>query len=170
MRAHLLAGCAALVLIAGCGGNVGQKVKYDFGIGEAPEGHVSVTDRIMERLPEVGATEMQRFNAESRQGEIVFVQEDEFRGKFHKEVRVYERAIPIEAKAAPRTASQRDTRNFYGYVDYIYNIYRGPGRDSRAEAQADSATIPTGESGRVTYRYKFGSSGSWNGGRGHLVR
>lgn len=156
---------------AGCGGGgVAQKVKYDFGIGEKPEGYVSTTEKIMENLPEVGAVEIQRLNAEQRQGEIKFFEEDEFRGKFYKTAKIYERAVPVEATAAPRTASERDTRVFYGYIDYIYRVYQGPRRDTRAEAEADRPTIATQESGRDMYRYRFGLSGEWNGGRGEPIR
>lgn len=156
--------------VAGCGGGVGQKVMYDFGIGEQPEGYVSTTDKIMENLPEVGAVEMQRLNAEARHGQIEFQEDGEFRGKYYKTAKVYERAVPLDASAAPRTASERDTRVFYGYIDYTYRIYQGPRRDSRAEAEADRANIATSETGRETYRYRFGLSGEWTGARGELAR
>lgn len=155
---------------AGCGGGAAQKVKYDFGIGERPEGYVSTTDKIMENLPEVGAVEIQRLNAEARQGQIEFREEGEYRGKFFKTAKIYERAVPVDATAAPRTASERDTRVFYGYIDYVYRVYQGPLRDSRAEAEADRPTISTSETGRESYRYRFGLSGEWNGSRGEPVR
>jgi hypothetical protein len=157
-------------VLAGCGGGVAQKVKYDFGIGEQPEGYVSTTDKVMENLPEVAAVEIQRLNAEERRGEIQFQEDGEYRGKFYKTAKVYERGVPVDAAAAPRTASERDTRVFYGYIDYVYRIYQGPRRDTRAEAEADRATIATNESGRDSYRYRFGLSGEWNGARGEPVR
>lgn len=155
--------------LAGCAGDVAQKVKYDFGIGERPEGYVSTTDRIMENLPEVGAVEIQRLNSEVRRGTIEFVREGEYRGKYYKKAKVYERAVPVDASAAPRTASERDTRVFHGYIDYVYRIYQGPRRDTRVEAEADRATISTSEMGRETYRYRFGLSGEWNGAPGELM-
>lgn len=160
------------VLVAGATGcaGVGEKVMYDFGVGDRPEGYVSTTDKIMENLPEVGAVEIQRLNAEARRGEIKFQEEGEFRGKYYKETKIYERAVPVDASAAPRTASDRDTRVFYGYIDYMYRVYQGPRRDTRAEAEADRATIATSETGRDSYRYRFGLSGEWNGGRGEHLK
>lgn len=160
----------AAAALSGCAGDVGEKLKYDFGIGEAPEGYVSVSEKIMERLPEVGAAEMQRLNAEERQGEVKFFEQGEFRGKFYKQAKIYERAIPMDANAAPAPASENESRVFYGYIDYGYRMYQGPRRDSRAAAEADRATIATSETGRDMYRYKFGLAGDWNGARGERVR
>ena len=89
IRYSVVAVVCAIVL-AGCSsGGVGQKVLYDFGIGEAPEGYVSTTDKIMENLPQVGAVEMQRLNAENRQGEIQFLEKGEYRGKYYKTMKVF---------------------------------------------------------------------------------
>ena len=43
-------------------------------------------------------------------------------------------------------------------------------KPTRTEAQAESATVPNGEEGRETYRYKFNSGGTWDGGKGEIAR
>ena len=60
---------ALICVLAGCasdGGSVIEKVKYDFGIGEKPEGYVSTSEIIMSRLNAVGQAEMKRMNRQFR--------------------------------------------------------------------------------------------------------
>ena len=60
---------ALICTVTGCGtggGSVIEKVKYDFGIGEKPEGYVSTADIVMGRLSSVGQTELKRMNREGR--------------------------------------------------------------------------------------------------------
>jgi hypothetical protein len=47
-------------------GGVVNKVLSDFGLREKPEGYVSETDKVFQRLGEIGATELQRLNLENR--------------------------------------------------------------------------------------------------------
>jgi hypothetical protein len=145
-----------------------DKVMYDFGVGEAPEGYVSGADKVFEKLPEVGATEIKRLNAEHRHGEVQF-QEDGLHGKYYKETKVYEDYYPLDAQPSSRN-SQGDGGGFIGYIEYAYSVYQSPRKDTRAEAAAESASVPTGDSGRETYRYKFSRGGNWDGRKGERSR
>lgn len=69
--------------------------------------------------------------------------------------------------AALREAVERGE---HGFIQYEYRIYQGPRKDSRTEAAAETATLPTDETGRETYRYTFSGSGGWNGGKGQRAR
>lgn len=157
------------LLIAGCEtpeGGVTNKVLVDFGVREAPEGYERGSDTVYARLSEVGATEIKRMNGENRHGAISFEQEG-LRGAFYKELKVYEDFFPLEATAT-NTGTNRE-RGYNGYIDYSYTVYQSPRFPTRAEAETASPTIPTGESGRETYRYRFNQGGYWNGGKGERV-
>lgn len=158
----------ACVCVSGCGGTA-DKVLQDFGIQERPEGYVSGSDRVMERLNDVGKSELKRLNLKDRRGEVRYDDTDPLYGKYYKVVKVYERFYPLDANASGRTSGKRE-RGFVGYIEYSYSYYEGPRKSSRAEAAAQLADIPTGEGGRETYRYRFNSGGMWNGGKGELVR
>jgi len=145
-----------------------DKVLQDFGLRERPEGYVSGSDRVFERLGDVGAAEMKRMNLDGQHGAVEFHQETEFRGKYYKEVKVYESFFPTDAKPISRAVDEG--RGFHGYVEYEYRVYQGPWKDSRTEAAAETATIPTDETGRETYRYTFSAAGEWNGGKGQRAR
>ena len=156
---------------AGCAGQNGQTpmetVMTDFGLKEKPEGYVSGSDKVYERLNDVGATEMKRMNSEARLGEVK-VEEDGLQVKYYKEVKEYVSYYPLDAQAKSR-ASDRE-RGYVGYLEYRYRILQGPRKPTRTEAQAESATIPTGDEGRETYRYRFNAGGAWDGGKGELTR
>ena len=143
--------------------SVGDKVLSDFGLKERPEGYVSKSDEVRQRLDDIGAQELQRLNTEARHGEIRY-QQDGLRGYWYKEVRVYESYYPIDAKAISR--STRGERGYYGFIDYSYRVYQSPRKQTRVEAQAEEASIPTEEEGRETYRYRFGAGGTWDGNKG----
>lgn len=157
--------------IAGCAGDNGQTpmetVMSDFGLKEKPEGYVSGSDKVYERLNEVGETEMKRMNQAERLGEVK-VEEDGLQVNYYKEVKEYFSYYPLDASATSRAADRE--RGFVGYLEYRYRVLQGPRKPNRTEAQAESATIPTGEEGRETYRYRFASSGTWDGGKGELTR
>ncbi len=67
-------------------GGVVNKVLTDFGLREKPEGYVSETDKVFQRLGEIGATELQRLNHENRHGEVKFEQKGA-RGEYYKYTR-----------------------------------------------------------------------------------
>jgi len=157
----------ACLTCCACGGNVIQKVKYDFGIGEKPEGYEAPSEQVMSQLDGVGKSEMKRMNVEGRHGEVKFHEDGPYKGKYFKEVKKYETYHPVEAKAVS-SASQGD-RGYVGYVEYTYAMYQSERKSTRAEASAASATVKTYETGRETYRYHFGSGGAWNGGKGERV-
>ncbi|HOD50441.1 MAG TPA: hypothetical protein PLM14_09970 [Candidatus Hydrogenedentes bacterium] len=162
---------ALICTVTGCGtggGSVIEKVKYDFGIGEKPEGYVSTADIVMGRLSSVGQTELKRMNREGRHGEIQFQDEGGLKGKYFKRVKVYEDAVPLEAGAVSRGAT--DDRGYLGYIEYTYQMYESARKNTRAEAEAESATVRTGETGREVYRYRFGATGVWDGGEGERSR
>ncbi len=142
-------------------GTVGQKVLADFGIGEHPEGYVSGSDKVFGQLDTVGKTEIKRMNAAGRNGEIKFVQEG-LHGSYHKLVKQYESFYPLDVKAA--TASQ--DRGYTGLIEYTYRMYKSEDKPSKVEAAAMSASIPTDEQGKETYRYSFSVGGTWDGAKG----
>lgn len=161
---------AALCVLAGCGGGGGsvpQKVLGDFGIVERPDEYQSQAEQVRQNLAQVGPMELRRLNQQARQGEIKF-QEEGLRGMYYKEVKVYEDYYPLDARAT-HNPSKRE-RGFDGFVEYTYQVYQSERRPSRTEAAAESATIPTGESGREVYRYRFNAGGIWNGSPGSPAR
>lgn len=160
--------CLAMCSCATGGGSVIEKVKYDFGIGEKPEGYVSGTDKVMERLDGIGKSETKRMNLAGRHGEIEFEEESQLRGKYYKKVKVYEEYHPLDA--FPTSRSSATERGFIGLVQYSYRIYEGERKANRTEAAAVSANIRTEETGRETYRYRFGQGGTWDGAPGELTR
>jgi len=157
--------------IAGCAGQDGQTVTEtvlsDFGLKEKPEGYVSGSDKVYERLNEVGAIEMKRMNMEERLGEVK-VEEDGLQVKYYKSVKEYVSYFPLDAQASSGAADR--SRGFVGYLEYRYRVLESARKPTRTEAQAESATIPSGEEGRETYRYRFGGGGTWDGGKGERAR
>lgn len=165
----LLAGLA--VLVCACQrtpGEVVQKIKYDFGIGERPAGYVTGSEKVMAGLRSVGETEMKRMNVANRHGEVKFQEEQGLQGKYYKEVKVYESCYPLEARPITRTAEGE--RGYVGYIEYLYRLHESERKISRADAEAVSATIPTDRTGRETYRYKFSTGGVWDGREGEPTK
>lgn len=148
-------------------GGVGNKVLGDFGLIDRPDEYQSQADQVQKSLATVGPAELKRLNQKARQGTVKF-QEDGLRGMYYKEVKVYEDFYPLDARAT-RSAAQRE-RGFDGFIDYTYQIYQSERRPTRTEAAAESATIPTGESGSETYRYNFSAGGVWDGNPGTQTR
>lgn len=165
-------GIALLVVVCGCQSgptDVIQKVKYDFGIGEKPEGYVSGTDRVMENLRKVGEIELKRMNMEGRHGEVKFESGDGgLSGKYFKEVREYDNFYPLDAQPVSKAA--HGDRGYMGYIEYSYRVYQSPRFSNRTEAAAASASIPTNMQGRDVYKYRFNSGGYWDQAEGELTR
>lgn len=145
-----------------------DKVLVDFGVREQPEGHVSGADRVFERLAGVGRTEIKRLNQEVRHGEVKFQEEKGLRGKYYKEVTVFEDFHPLDAQATSRTSD--NDRGFVGYIEYSYRKFQSVRTSGRTEAAAQSADIPTDQTGSEVYRYRFGPGGEWDGTKGEKVR
>ncbi len=148
--------------------DVVEKVKYDFGIGEKPEGYVSGAEKIMANLDKVGAVELKRLNGESRHGEVKFQEEEGLSGKFYKEAKVYESFYPLDARAV--TSASEGNPGYLGYIDYSYRICQSERFNTRPEAEAASTDIRTDVQGRETYRYRFSSGGVWDGQKGERSR
>lgn len=165
--ARAILACLALAVSVSCcsspPGGVTNKVMTDFGFRAQPEGHVSATDKVYARLSEVGEVELKRLNRDAQKGEIKY-QEKAYRGLYHKEVKVYDRFTPLDARALSR--SSRGAGGYSGFIEYVYVLYRSPGKSSRTEAQAALANIPTDTRGRETLRYRFSQGGQWNGRAG----
>lgn len=159
------------IAMAGCAGQQGQTVvetvMTDFGLKEKPEGYVSGSDKVYDRLNDIGASEMKRMNAEARLGEVK-VEEDGLQVKYYKEVKEYISYYPLDAQANSKAVDRE--RGYVGYLEYRYRLLQSPRKPTRTEAQAESATIPSGEEGRETYRYRFNAGGAWDGGKGELTR
>lgn len=145
-----------------------QKVKYDFGIGEKPEGYVTGTELVMANLRKVGESELKRMNMAGRHGEVKFQEEAGLQGKFYKEVKVYDNCYPLDARAVAKAAE--GDRGYIGLIEYSYRIYQSERFNTRTEAEAASASIPTDISGRETYRYRFTAGGIWDGSPGELTK
>lgn len=156
-------------VLTGCSSGAGSKVLQDFGLQERPEGYVSGSERVFDRLNDVGKTELSRLNREDRDGEIRYDDIEALRGKYYKVVKVYNRYYPLDSNPSSRT-SVDSRRGYVGYIEYAFEYYEGPRRNTRAEAIAELAVIPSGERGRETYRYRFNTSGVWNGAKGERSR
>ncbi|MCX8064909.1 MAG: hypothetical protein N3G21_07020 [Candidatus Hydrogenedentes bacterium] len=148
-------------------GGVVNKVLSDFGIREKPEGYLSETDKIFQRLSEIGNTELKRFNQESRKGEVKFEQKGP-RGEYYKEVKVYEQFFPLDVN--PVSHSGEAGQSYIATIQYSYRVFRSAPKPTRIEAQDAIADIPTGVEGKETYRYTLGPSGVWNGEKGQKVK
>lgn len=160
--------CLAAAGCASSGTGVVDKVLQDFGVRERPEGYTSGTDRVYERLTEVGRSELRRMNTQGRHGEVKFEESGGLRAKYYKEVKVYENFYPLDAGPTARTSANE--RGYVGYIEYSYRIFQSARKSNRTEAAAEQATIPTTERGREKYRYRFSAGGVWRGGKGELVR
>ncbi len=169
-----LCACVLCVALAGCGGGGGggggvvDTVLQDFGIKDRPSDYVSGADKVYAALNDVGQAEMKRLNFEDRHGQVKFEDAEGIRGKYYKEVKVYESFHPIDANATGRTAGS-GTRGFAGYLEFGYRYFQGARKSNRTEAEAEVASIPTDNRGRETYRYHFNSAGHWMGGEGEPV-
>jgi hypothetical protein len=158
------------LVLAGCQqtpGGVANQVMMDFGLRDKPEGYVSGADRVMENLAGVARTEMKRLNVEQRHGEVA-VQEEGLHSKYYKTAKKYEQFHVLDAQPTGRTPDT-DT-GYVGYVEYTYRIYESARKTTQAEAAALSASIPTDDSGREVYRYRFSMSGIWDGAKGEQTR
>jgi hypothetical protein len=167
IRAVALAALACLSACSGGGGSVPQKVLGDFGIVDRPDEYQSQAEQVRQNLSQVGPAELRRLNQQSRHGVIKY-QEDGLRGMYYKEVKIYEDFYPLDARATNNTNKRE--RGFDGFVEYTYQIYQSERRPNRTEAAAETATIPTGETGKELYRYRFNSGGVWNGSPGTIAR
>ena len=170
----LLLVLACVTLAAACSstpGEVAEKVKYDFGIGEKPEGYVTGADKVMANLDGVGKAELKRMNIAERYGEVK-VQQDGLTVKYYREVKKYEDYIPIDARARSQSShgGQGGGTTYTGFIDYTYRIYQTERKAKRVEAEAASATISTDQTGRESYRYTFTQGGVWDQAEGQRVR
>ena len=159
--------CMALISCQTPEGGVLNKVLTDFGLREKPEGYVSESDKVFEALNGVGGVEMKRMNTELQHGTVKFQKDGELKGKYYKEVKVYESYYPVDAQKVNR--SGESLAGFEGYLEYAYRMYQSPRKDSGTEAEAATAGIPTDETGRDKFRYTFTPSGEWNGSKGEKV-
>ena len=163
----LVCACLSLAACQTDSGSVTEKVLADFGLGERPEGYVSGSDRVYEQMDNVGTTEMKRLNAIERHGEIIFEGEG-VRGKYFKQVKIYESYYPIDARPVPGGGTR--SRGFTGLIEYRYRLFRGTPKGTQTEAAAESASIDTGTEGKEVYRYNFSPGGVWNGGSGERTK
>jgi len=161
--------CAA---IAGCSsppGGVTNKVLTDFGIRQQDENYVSGTDQVYQRLPEVAKPELDRLNAQERRGQIVFKQ-DGLKGVYQKKVKRYENFYPMDAVPIATNSQGMGPRGYYGSIEYSYRYYLTPPQATSTEAEAETASIPTDEQGRETFRYSFTPGGTWDGAKGERTK
>lgn len=160
--------CLALCGCQRTPGEVFEKVLVDFGVREQPAGYVSDSDRVFERLAEVGRAEMKRMNYANRQGETRFQESAGFDGQYYREVKVYENFFPIDIQSTSKAGTQ--DRGYVGYIEYAYRMYQSVRTNKRTDAAAEQADIPTDVTGRDKYRYNFTSSSQWDGEPGHPTK
>lgn len=161
-----------VAMLAGCQhspGEVADKVLQDFGLKARPEGYVPASDKVFQKLGAVGETELKRMNADGRHGEIKF-QEQGVSGQYFKEVKVYEKAYPLDARTNTGGSSRALGPAYTGYIEYSYQYFQSARKPTRVEAEAESANIPTGVTGRETYRYNFSGAGVWDGVKGEKAK
>lgn len=171
VRRVLVVACACALTFCSCQRSPSQvvdKVLVDFGLREKPEGHVSGADKVFQQLPKVGEAELKRMNLAARHGEVKFQKEGDYKGKYYKEVKVYDAFYPLDAQPVPKT--DQGDRGYVGYIEFAYRIYQSERKSNRVEAAAASATIPTDVTGRETYKYEFSASGQWDGDKGDKTR
>jgi hypothetical protein len=167
----LISGLLCVVLCA-CQtpeGGVMNKVLTDWGIKSQPEGHVSESDQVFKQLATVGPAEMKRMNDEMQHGQVKFQKESDLKGKYYKEVKVYESFYPVEAKSLARNGGGADA-GFEGYIEYSFRMYQSMRKSDAVEAEAETASIPTDTVGRDLYRYHFKIGGEWDGGKGEKAK
>ena len=158
-----------ILVMAGCGSNVGQTVMQDFGLQDRPDDYVSGEDRVFQSMRAVGDTELKRLNTENRRGEIVYEDAGNLQGKYYKRVKRYDRAYPLDATPEGRR-SNRVVQGYSAIIEYSYEIYEGRRESNRTNAEATDAEIPSGERGRDRFRYHFSTSGNWDGNEGEQIR
>jgi hypothetical protein len=165
---------AAGVILSACSsgreGGVLNNVMTDFGLKAKPEGYESESDKVMQRLNNVGPAELKRLNMAEQKGQVKFQKIGELKGKYYKEVKVYESFFPTDAQTVTRAGAPDSDRGFNGYIAYSYRLYQSMRKDSSSEAEGETASIATDITGRETYRYGFGPSGEWTGGKGEKVK
>jgi hypothetical protein len=169
--AAMLMMLGVVALIAGCAsgpGDVMEKVAYDFGMGEKPEGYVTGTDLVMANLRKIGDNEISRLNLEGRHGDVKFQDMGGLQGKYYKQVRRYEDAYPLDARALSKTTD--GGRGYAGFIQYTYAVYESERFASRTEAANAPASIRTAESGRETRKYNFSGGGVWDGRPGEISK
>ena len=162
--------CLAVVVL-GCQrtpAEVGNKVLSDFGLRERTEERTTTADRVFDRLDQVGQAELDRLNAQHRHGETEYEEEGPLRGHYYKQRREYVDYRPVDVTSSGGTGARE--QGYTGLIDYTYELYRSEPQQTRVEAQAASANIPTGVTERETLRYHFNSSGSWDGRGGEPTR
>ena len=162
------ASCLALCSCQRGPGQVANKVMADFGLKSKPEGYVSAGDKVFERLNTVGEAELKRLNQAEQKGTVKFQQQSELKGKYYKEMKVYEGWYPIEVQAVSSPGESQ--RGFLGYVEYSYRFYQSERANTPTEASAKSPDIATDTTGREKYRYTFNQGGEWNGAKGEKAR
>ncbi|MFP4190845.1 MAG: hypothetical protein ACLFU6_02120 [Candidatus Hydrogenedentota bacterium] len=158
---------ALALVVLGCQrtpAEVGNKVLSDFGMRERAEERSSAADRVFDRLDHVGQIELDRLNTQHRHGEIAYEEEGPLRGHYYKQRREYVDYRPVNV--TPRGGSGAREKGDAGYIDYTYELYRSEPQNSRVEAQAATANMPTGATEKETLRYFFDSNGSWDGDPG----
>ncbi len=160
--------CIALASCQTPEGGVMNKVLTDWGIKERPEGYVSESDQVFQRLGAVGATEMKRMNTEMQHGQVKFQKESDLKGKYYKEVKVYESFYPVESKALSRAADSE--AGYEGFIEYAFRIYQSVRKSDAVAAEAETASIPTDTVGRDLFRYHFKASGDWDGAKGEKAK
>ena len=127
MRRVMVILAAGIVLSAcssGREGGVINNVMTDFGLKAKPEGYESESDKVMQRLNNVGPAELKRLNMAEQKGQVKFQKIGELKGKYYKEVKVFESFYPTDAQTVTRAGSPESDRGFTGYIVYSYRIYQ----------------------------------------------
>ena len=129
------------------------------------------------KLTEIGERELARLNADPANAEVKFeeIPNNPLElGSFHKTLKVYERAFPLEVerRRVGQVQQARTIRKagYRGRIEYRYRVYRGEDFPTRVEARDGAADQRTDESGREIHIYYFDENGVWDGEPGKLER
>jgi len=129
------------------------------------------------RLTQIGERELERLNANPVNAEVEFekIPNNPLElGSFHKTLKVYEKAYPLEVErrrvGQVQQAQTIRKPGYRGRVEYRYRVYRSEDYPTRVEARDSVADKKTDESGREIYVYYFDENGVWDGEPGKLER
>ena len=177
----VLAGCLAVMLgLTGCerSKRAFNQVLTDFRLRpQEATGKPDAEVDLFARLTDISERELKRFNADPANAEVKFEKLPDNPlelGRFHKTLKVYEKAYPLEIErrrvGQVQQAQKVRKPGYRGRVEFRYRVYRGDDFPTRLEARDSIADNRTDESGREIYIYYLDENGLWDGEPGKLER
>jgi len=169
-----------MLCLTGCerSKRVFNQVLTDFRLRPQEEtGKADADVDMLARLTDISERELERLNADPANADVKFeklLDNPLELGKFHRTLKVYEKAYPLDVERA-RVGQVQQARKirkpgYRGRVEFRYRIYRGGDFPTRVEARDSVADKRTDDSGREIYIYYFDENGLWDGEPGKLER